>query len=70
MEQHCNTGGKELGQKPEGVTGITRHVARNIAVPGFELRANTYLQGQDISLEPSSVHINPMLSVIEVEEHG
>jgi hypothetical protein len=70
MKQHCNPGTNELRQKRERVTRVTGHVARNIAVLGLELHANTHLQGRDISFEPRSVHINPMLPVIEVEEHG
>jgi hypothetical protein len=70
MEQHCNPGSKELREKLEGVTRVMGHIARNIAVLGLELCANTHLQGRDISFKPRSVHINPMLPVIEVEEHG
>jgi hypothetical protein len=70
MKQHCNPGNKELRQKLERVTRVTGHVAPNIAFLGLELCANTHLQGRDISFRPRSVHVNPMLPVIEVEEHG
>jgi hypothetical protein len=70
MKQHCNLGSYELRHKPEGEGRVTAHVARNIAVLGLELRANTHLQGRDNFLKPRSVHRNPMLPVIEVHEHG
>jgi hypothetical protein len=69
MKQHCKPGSKKFRQKLERVIRVTGHVARTIAALGLELCANTHLQGRDISFKPRSVHIDPMLAVIEVEEH-
>lgn len=70
MQQNGNPGSKQLRQKLEGVSRVTGYVAGNIAVFRPELGANAHLQGRHISLDPRSVHVNPMFAIVEVEEHG
>src|SRR5437879_1559939 len=69
FQAHCKPGLRELCQKFEGVTRITGDVVRGSVDRSLEPGAQMHLRRRSRAPNAFPVDVDPMFSVIEIEQH-